>query len=492
VIVGRVVFQSYKLNMATLSYPDTQLLERLFEMGGGYVLSFSDRTFAKFFNHELDINIEDHKYYIGRSNSKANRLRSFWKIEDNVIVGKSIVKLIECKKTNYLLSGETIPEIILKNIETCKTIGLRLMNNAAKQQGEMLEFCQFYEFEKYVGEGACAKAMLIYDKIIDKNFIEEIKLLYLTYHINVVRIFNYYLHADQYVGHIIMEFVKGDTIEEYLKKHHEGINNIFKQTIEGFLYLEKKKILHRDVRPQNILVTEDSTVKIIDFGFGKEIITSSDYITLNWFGGERPKEFDYNDNIDAKYTFQTEIYFVGRLFQIIINRENIKGFEYSQVLEEMVKIEPNERIESFVKIHYKISESQLNKTSTFNQHEQNVYRKFSSCLANIIDALHYNAKYFNDPAIIQSKLESLYKRNELNECVSDTSYIVNCFIDGGYIRTDNNFYISELKAFLELLQSCSEEKKIIIIDNLASYLDIIPRGSWQIVDGMPFVDDMPF
>jgi len=43
-------------NMAALSYTDKQLLERLFKMEGGYVLNFSDRTFADFFHYELGIN----------------------------------------------------------------------------------------------------------------------------------------------------------------------------------------------------------------------------------------------------------------------------------------------------------------------------------------------------------------------------------------------------------------------------------------------------
>jgi hypothetical protein len=50
--------------MATLNTNDKQLLEKLFQMGGGYVLNFSDRTFGEFFKDDIgiDIDIFDQKY----------------------------------------------------------------------------------------------------------------------------------------------------------------------------------------------------------------------------------------------------------------------------------------------------------------------------------------------------------------------------------------------------------------------------------------------
>jgi hypothetical protein len=53
---------------------DMRLIDDLFEMGGGYVLDFSDRTFGEFFNDELNINIHDSRYS-AEGNSKAKRLR---------------------------------------------------------------------------------------------------------------------------------------------------------------------------------------------------------------------------------------------------------------------------------------------------------------------------------------------------------------------------------------------------------------------------------
>src|SRR5947199_10832576 len=80
--------------MATLNTNEKQLLERLFQMGGGYVLNFSDRSIREFFRDDIGVEILDQKYNYA-SGSKANRVRGFWQVADDTLVGKSIDKLIE-------------------------------------------------------------------------------------------------------------------------------------------------------------------------------------------------------------------------------------------------------------------------------------------------------------------------------------------------------------------------------------------------------------
>ena len=100
-----------------------------------------------------------------------------------------------------------------------------------------------------------------------------------------------------------MESIDGHEIDNYLRQHPENINEIFFQVIEGFTHLENRSILHRDIRPQNILVDTKGTVKIIDFGFGKQIQAEEDFgksISLNWWC-EIP--LDFKDKI---YDFKTK------------------------------------------------------------------------------------------------------------------------------------------------------------------------------------------
>ena len=79
--------------MADLSSSEKRKLERLFRMSGGYVLEFSNRTFSDFIEESVRRDIYDSRYDHG-SGSKANRLRGFWTVEGNQIVGKLVEDLI--------------------------------------------------------------------------------------------------------------------------------------------------------------------------------------------------------------------------------------------------------------------------------------------------------------------------------------------------------------------------------------------------------------
>jgi uncharacterized protein (TIGR02391 family) len=124
--------------MAKLSTMDKQILEKAFHMGSGYVLSFADRTMGEFFQDDLGIDIYDTKYRYG-SCSKANIMRGFWQTEEDSIVGKSIIKLIELIEKQIqlkMLQREHYPQEIL---EAARYIGKRLLKEDIKMDTEFIE-----------------------------------------------------------------------------------------------------------------------------------------------------------------------------------------------------------------------------------------------------------------------------------------------------------------------------------------------------------------
>lgn len=90
--------------MADLSSIDKLKFEKLFDMGTGYVIDFSNRTFSEFILENTGIDISNAKYNYG-SGSKANRLRAFWQKEEDHTVGQLLLKLLEYwmakKETDY-------------------------------------------------------------------------------------------------------------------------------------------------------------------------------------------------------------------------------------------------------------------------------------------------------------------------------------------------------------------------------------------------------
>lgn len=95
--------------MAELKETEKLILEKLFEMQGGYVLEFSNSKFQQFIFNNFKIDIYDTKYSI-YGDSKANRLRAFWQIENNITVGKLLNELIAFWQTDKILKSKSITD----------------------------------------------------------------------------------------------------------------------------------------------------------------------------------------------------------------------------------------------------------------------------------------------------------------------------------------------------------------------------------------------
>jgi hypothetical protein len=80
--------------MSDLTAKERRALEAFLGMASGFVLNFSDRTFARFFAEEVDRNIDDPRFRI-QSGSKAWRMRAFWDQEDNWVVAKCLAGLLD-------------------------------------------------------------------------------------------------------------------------------------------------------------------------------------------------------------------------------------------------------------------------------------------------------------------------------------------------------------------------------------------------------------
>ena len=111
----------------------------------------------------------------------------------------------------------------------------------------------------------------IYSK---KNILYEIKLMKkLRGHKNVVKLFEKFENKNY--TFIVMENIIGgnllQTVKKMTKLTENQSKNIFKQLIETLKYIHSKNIVHRDIKPHNILLTLDNQIKICDFGVGKEI-----------------------------------------------------------------------------------------------------------------------------------------------------------------------------------------------------------------------------
>lgn len=105
--------------MSDLTFPERRKLEELLEMGGGYVLKFSDRTMGEFFDITMHRDIYQERYRT-KGTSKANRLRSFWDQEPNAVVAQCLRTMISHAVELDWLDVEP------KLLEDCRAIITRL------------------------------------------------------------------------------------------------------------------------------------------------------------------------------------------------------------------------------------------------------------------------------------------------------------------------------------------------------------------------------
>jgi hypothetical protein len=114
--------------MASLATNDKQVLEKLFQMSGGYVLNFSDRTFGEFFKDDVRVEIYDTKFNYA-SGSKANRMRGFWQVAGDPLVGRSIEKLIAYIDAQILIGNLKRQDFPDELIRRGRDIAARLLGS---------------------------------------------------------------------------------------------------------------------------------------------------------------------------------------------------------------------------------------------------------------------------------------------------------------------------------------------------------------------------
>ncbi len=128
----------------------------------------------------------------------------------------------------------------------------------------------------HVGKKAAIKSLhkrLLSNEQIKSRFLNEAKTMATLKHPNIVEMYDY--EENEAGCFLIMEYVEGIPLDEYIIRESgpiptENAIKIFSGMLKGFAYAHKKKIVHRDVKPSNIIISRDfQTVKILDFGIAK-------------------------------------------------------------------------------------------------------------------------------------------------------------------------------------------------------------------------------
>ncbi|KAK8892802.1 hypothetical protein M9Y10_030047 [Tritrichomonas musculus] len=163
------------------------------------------------------------------------------------------------------------------------------------------------------------KQMLIKNSNISnfQKFISEYEIMSLLHHPNVLEAIGIFLSSASIPPSILLEYCPMNLAKaiEDGSLTNEDLAKIIYQIAEGMKYIHFKKVIHRDLKPTNILIGKDGTVKISDFGISK-LMTIEEQTMTRGAGSQKfmapeiiNEEEHYDEKVDV-YSFGVLVFFI--------------------------------------------------------------------------------------------------------------------------------------------------------------------------------------
>ena len=111
---------------------------------------------------------------------------------------------------------------------------------------------------------------LVGDAQLADRFLREIKVQASLIHKNIAQLYTAQRNGDQIL--MLLEFVDGVTLDLLMKRgalSTDATVNLFAQVLDALAFAHSRGVVHRDIKPQNIMVTADGTAKLMDFGIAR-------------------------------------------------------------------------------------------------------------------------------------------------------------------------------------------------------------------------------
>ncbi|XP_044314623.1 serine/threonine-protein kinase MARK2 isoform X12 [Drosophila rhopaloa] len=208
-------------------------------------------------------------------------------------------------RTGHVPSAVTNRSNVYSNNAAQGSPNMQMRSSAPMRWRATEEHIGKYKLIKTIGKGNFAKVKLakhlptgkeVAIKIIDKTqlnpgslqkLFREVRIMKMLDHPNIVKLFQ--VIETEKTLYLIMEYASGGEVFDYLVLHgrmkEKEARVKFRQIVSAVQYCHQKRIIHRDLKAENLLLDSELNIKIADFGFSNEFTPGS---KLDTFCGSPP------------------------------------------------------------------------------------------------------------------------------------------------------------------------------------------------------------
>lgn len=186
---------------------------------------------------------------------------------------------------------------------------------------------------------------LVVKKIMNKAALDVYEQLKSIKNKNLVKIFDCYIDEDKCIE--IEDFINGRRLDDYVTNQKIDYNQCIQLTVDICMALEelhKMGIVHRDIQPKNILISNEGTLKLIDFDISRKqhIGKNKDTELLGTAGYAAPEQYGFSQTSE-----KSDIYSIGIVLKEICEKSNISADgKLKDIIDKCTQMDPYNRFQN--------------------------------------------------------------------------------------------------------------------------------------------------
>ena len=186
---------------------------------------------------------------------------------------------------------------------------------------------------------------LVVKKIMNKAALDVYEQLKPIKNKNLVKIFDCYIDEDKCIE--IEDFINGRRLDDYVTNQKIDYNQCIQLTVDICMALEelhKMGIVHRDIQPKNILISNEGTLKLIDFDISRKqhIGKNKDTELLGTAGYAAPEQYGFSQTSE-----KSDIYSIGIVLKEICEKSNISADgKLKDIIDKCTQMDPDNRFQN--------------------------------------------------------------------------------------------------------------------------------------------------